>query len=299
MDAGAAGRLLTEHLLDAFEHTTVARFNTDRLLDYRSRRPLMTFDDGKWETLRRPRAVGLQARRTPTGSRSCCSPARSRTTSGRPFVARRAGRSPSGSDAGPMITYFGVPMGIPHTRPLGVITHATRPGLVTPEGAAAVASCRSPRRASALMEYRFGEAGRDAIGLVVQVPHYLSQAAYPTAALTLHRRADRGHRARPARARAARGGRPDQHADRPPGRRVVRGRRAGPGPRGAVRRGARATTGRTCSPRARRCRPRTSSPRSSSSSSPSSRAVGGLARTADSGRLTRSPGRAGALFIRW
>ena len=44
MDAGAAGRLLTEHLLDAFEHTTVARFNTDRLLDYRSRRPLMTFD---------------------------------------------------------------------------------------------------------------------------------------------------------------------------------------------------------------------------------------------------------------
>src|ERR1700741_4292662 len=50
MDAGAGGRLLTEHLLDAFEHTTVARFNTDRLLDYRSRRPLMTFDGGKWET---------------------------------------------------------------------------------------------------------------------------------------------------------------------------------------------------------------------------------------------------------
>src|SRR5258708_40189439 len=48
MDAGAAGRLLTEHLLDAFEPTTVARFDTDRLLDYRSRRPLMTFDDGKW-----------------------------------------------------------------------------------------------------------------------------------------------------------------------------------------------------------------------------------------------------------
>ena len=35
------------------------------------------------------------------------------------------------------------------------------------------------------MEFRFGEAGRDAIGFVVQVPHYLSQAAYPTAALTL------------------------------------------------------------------------------------------------------------------
>src|ERR1700744_513524 len=54
MDAGAAGRLVTEHLLDTFEHTTVARFNTDRLLDYRSRRPLMTFDDGKWETYEAP-----------------------------------------------------------------------------------------------------------------------------------------------------------------------------------------------------------------------------------------------------
>src|ERR1700742_5101354 len=54
MDAGAAGRLLTEHLLDAFEHTTLARFDTDRLLDYRSRRPLMTFDDGKWESYDAP-----------------------------------------------------------------------------------------------------------------------------------------------------------------------------------------------------------------------------------------------------
>jgi hypothetical protein len=42
-----------------------------------------------------------------------------------------------------------------------------------------------PASAAALMEFRFGEAGRDAVGLVVQVPHYLSQAAYPTAALTL------------------------------------------------------------------------------------------------------------------
>ena len=54
MDAGAAGRLLTEHLLDAFEHTTVARFDTDRLLDYRSRRPLMTFDKTRWESYDQP-----------------------------------------------------------------------------------------------------------------------------------------------------------------------------------------------------------------------------------------------------
>jgi hypothetical protein len=83
-----------------------------------------------------------------------------------------------------MITYFGVPMGIPHTRPLGVMTHATRPGLVTSR-APSPGRLQVPASAAALMEFRFGEAGRDAVGLVVQVPHYLSQAAYPTAALTL------------------------------------------------------------------------------------------------------------------
>jgi proteasome assembly chaperone (PAC2) family protein len=182
MDAGAAGRLLTEHLLDAFEHTTVARFNTDRLLDYRSRRPLMTFDDGKWETYDAPELSVIKLE----------------DASGKPFLLLTgpepdhewegfvaAARAISERlDAGPMITYFGVPMGIPHTRPLGVITHATRPGLVTSK-VPLPSKLQVPASASALMEFRFGEAGRDAIGLVVQVPHYLSQAAYPTAALTL------------------------------------------------------------------------------------------------------------------
>jgi proteasome assembly chaperone (PAC2) family protein len=182
MDAGAAGRLLTEHLLDAFEHTTVARFNTDRLLDYRSRRPLMTFDGGKWETYDAPELSVFKLA----------------DAEGKPFLlltgpepdheweafvtAARTVAEQLG--AGPMITYFGVPMGVPHTRPLGMITHASRPGLVTPR-VPLPAKLQVPASASSLLEFRFGEAGRDAIGLVVQVPHYLSQAAYPTAALTL------------------------------------------------------------------------------------------------------------------
>jgi predicted ATP-grasp superfamily ATP-dependent carboligase len=182
MDAGAAGRLLTEHLLDAFEHTTVARFDTDRLLDYRSRRPLMTFDGGKWESYDAPELAVFKLA----------------DSAGKPFLLL-TGPEPDHEweafvsatqslaerlGAGPMITYFGVPMGIPHTRPLGVITHATRPGLVTSK-VPLPSKLQVPASASALMEFRFGQAGRDAIGLVVQVPHYLSQAAYPTAALTL------------------------------------------------------------------------------------------------------------------
>ena len=182
MDAGAAGRLLTEHLLDSFEHTTVARFNTDRLLDYRSRRPLMTFDGGKWETYDAPE-LSVFKLADAGGKQFLLLTGPEPDHEWEAFVAAAQSLAER-LGAGPMITYFGVPMGIPHTRPLGVITHATRPGLVTSK-VALPSKLQVPASASSLMEYRFGEAGRDAIGLVVQVPHYLSQAAYPTAALTL------------------------------------------------------------------------------------------------------------------
>jgi hypothetical protein len=182
MDAGAAGRLVTEHLLDAFEHTTVAKFDTDRLLDYRSRRPLMTFDDGKWESYDAPE-LSVFKLSDATGKQFLLLTGPEPDHEWEAFtVAARTLAERLG--AGPMITYFGVPMNIPHTRPLGVITHATRPGLVSSK-IPLPSKLQVPASASALMEFRFGEAGRDAIGLVCQVPHYLSQAAYPTAALTL------------------------------------------------------------------------------------------------------------------
>ena len=41
-----------------------------------------------------------------------------------------------------------------------------------------------PGSASALLELRLGEAGHDALGFAVHVPHYLAQSAYPAAAVT-------------------------------------------------------------------------------------------------------------------
>jgi acyl carrier protein len=182
MDAGAAGRLLTEHLLDTFDHVTVATFDTDRLLDYRSRRPLMTFDDGRWESYDAPE-LAVHRVSDSAGKQFLLLTGPEPDHEWELFVAATQSLAQR-LGAGPMITYFGVPMGIPHTRPLGVITHATRPGLVTTR-VPLPSKLQVPASASALMEFRFGEAGRDAIGFVVQVPHYLAQAAYPTAALTL------------------------------------------------------------------------------------------------------------------
>ena len=50
IDAGAAGRLLTAHLLGNLDHKAVVTFDVDRLIDYRSRRPPMTYDKDHWES---------------------------------------------------------------------------------------------------------------------------------------------------------------------------------------------------------------------------------------------------------
>jgi proteasome assembly chaperone (PAC2) family protein len=182
MDAGAAGRLLTEHLLEAFEHQTVATFNTDRLLDYRSRRPLMTFDKDHWESYDRPR-LEIYLVTDANGKQFLVLTGPEPDHEWELFIA--ATRSIADRlGVGPVITYLGIPMGIPHTRPLGVLAHANRAGLVTSR-VPMPAKLQVPASAAALLELRFAEAGRDSIGFAVQVPHYLSQAAYPTAALTL------------------------------------------------------------------------------------------------------------------
>ena len=182
IDAGNAGRLLAEHVLNSFPHETVARFDADRLIDYRSRRPLMTYDNSRWESYEVPELALHQLR----------------DTAGRPFLLL-TGPEPDHEwtlfteamlglcarlDTGPAIGFLGIPAGMPHTRPLGVIAHATREGLVA--GHQRLPSrIQVPGSAPALLELRFGEAGRDALGFAVQVPHYLAQTLYPPAALAL------------------------------------------------------------------------------------------------------------------
>jgi predicted ATP-grasp superfamily ATP-dependent carboligase len=182
IDAGGAGRLLTAHLLSSLEHTEVAKFDVDSLIDYRSRRPVMTFAKDHWETYDAPEiSVSLL-----------------HDSDGVPFLLLN-GPEPD-HDWNSFITavlavatalrvrlavgFHGIPMGVPHTRPLGVTAHATSTDLV--EGyRPLVDRLQVPGSAAALLELRMGEEGRAAIGFAVHVPHYLAQAAYPAAAVTL------------------------------------------------------------------------------------------------------------------
>lgn len=188
IDAGNAAELATEHLLKQLSCERVATFDVDSLIDYRARRPVMDFTDGAWTGYDYPEiAIDLlrDDEGTPLLFLHGCEP----DVRWEEFIA--AVRTLIES-LGVQLTIgiHGIPMGVPHTRPLTVTAHATRPELVRDEPNF-VGSVKVPSTVGSLLQYRLGQEGRDAMGFAVNVPHYLAQTDYPQAAAELVRQISR------------------------------------------------------------------------------------------------------------
>ncbi|MER6511101.1 PAC2 family protein [Nonomuraea sp. NPDC048881] len=181
VDAGGAGRLALGHLLAELEHRVVATFDVDRLLDYRSRRPIMTFDTDRWVECESPElAVHVAHDATGTPFLLMSGPEPDREWE---LFTRAVGELLDRLKVSKIVTLHGIPMAVPHTRPLGITMHASRPELINSQ-TSAFGRVQVPGSAAALLELRLGAQGHDAVGYAVHVPHYLSQAEYPTAAVT-------------------------------------------------------------------------------------------------------------------
>jgi predicted ATP-grasp superfamily ATP-dependent carboligase len=182
IDAGAAGRLLSAHLLSTLEHQPIARFDIDSLLDYRSRRPIMTFAKDHWEDYDGP-DLSLSLLHDAAGTQFLLLAGLEPDREWEAFTSAVAQLSDQ-LGVRVAVSFHGVPMGVPHTRKLGVTAHATQAELI--EGyRPLVDKLQVPGHAAALLEYRLGAQNRAAIGFAVHVPHYLAQASYPAAAVTL------------------------------------------------------------------------------------------------------------------
>ncbi|MFS0701300.1 proteasome assembly chaperone family protein [Cellulomonas sp. 179-A 4D5 NHS] len=180
VDAGNAGQLAAGHLTDELSSTRLATFDVDQLLDYRSRRPTMTFDSTTWSHYAEPELVVDLVR----------------DSAGVPFLlmhgvepdvqwerfAAAVRQLVERFDVPLTVGVHGIPMGIPHTRPLSVTAHGTRPELVA-DHPSWFGTVQVPASASALLEMRLGESGHDAMGFAVHVPHYLAQSAFPQASI--------------------------------------------------------------------------------------------------------------------
>jgi predicted ATP-grasp superfamily ATP-dependent carboligase len=179
VDAGGAGRLAREHLLQTLPNEVLVTFDVDRLLDYRSRRPIMIFVEDHWESYEEPALVihlFRDSMDTPFLLLSGPEPDlhwERFITAIIGLIDRLGVRLTVGLNA--------IPMAVPHTRPTGITAHATRRDLIVGYEPW-LHRVQVPGGAGNLLEYRLGQAGRDALGFAVHVPHYLAQSEYPAAA---------------------------------------------------------------------------------------------------------------------
>lgn len=181
LGAGSAARIASDYLISDDDEVLYS-FDVDSYLDYRARRPLITFSEDHYTNYSTP-TLDLVLKHD---------------LGGRPFLLL-AGPEPDfqweyfTSEVHELVERYdvsltlglgAVPMGVPHTRPLMITSHGSRSQLVDRKNLWQ-AQVIVPSSAQALLELRLGQMGHDAAGYVVHVPHYLAQVEYPSAALAL------------------------------------------------------------------------------------------------------------------
>ncbi|HVM53074.1 MAG TPA: PAC2 family protein [Acidimicrobiales bacterium] len=182
IDAGLAAAGAMAHLRASLDTSLVATFDTEELLDHRSRRPVMRLVEGvntglTWPTIELRHGHDLDGR----------------------DVLLLAGPEPDMrwrtfvADALDLIGALGVrivlPLGaypapIPHTRPGRIATTATTAELARRVGTVQ-GNLDVPAGVQGALEEACGARGLPAVGLWAQIPHYVSAMAYPGASAEL------------------------------------------------------------------------------------------------------------------
>ena len=180
-DAGAAVSLVSQYLSDTLESTEVGRFDNDEILDYRARRPIFQFDETHLTDYEPPR-LGLDLVTDELGE---------------PFLLL-SGYEPDMRweqvnreivelvdlyDVSSTTWVHAIPMPVPHTRPLGVTVSGNREEL-TDRFSVWRPTTSVPGTMMHLVEYTLQKRDHPVSGFVVLVPHYLSDAEFPAAAVS-------------------------------------------------------------------------------------------------------------------
>lgn len=179
-DAGNAVSQLGTALLDDLEHETVAVFDNDALLDYRARRPTISFSEDHISDYRPPQlALHLMW-----------------DEMHQPFLFLHGYEPDFEWDAFTaavleLVDTFevdsttwihAIPMPVPHTRPIRVTVSGTRKDLIE-QLSVWKPHTQAPGTAMHLLEYRMQQTGLEVTGFVLLVPHYLADTEYPAAVI--------------------------------------------------------------------------------------------------------------------
>lgn len=185
IDAGNTGEIFTKHLLDNFDPQRLITFHADDLIDYRSRRPQMLFEHDRWTNAELPE-IGLDILTTEDGYQFLFLHGAEPDLRWQAF-AEAIAEILKRLNVELWIGVQGVPMGVPHTRPIGSTLHGNNEVLIG-EQRSWFGKVKVPGSIQSFLEWYLDESALSAIGIISHVPHYLARADYPPAAQELLRR---------------------------------------------------------------------------------------------------------------
>lgn len=184
VDAGHGVRLAAEHILATLEHELIATFDIDEVLDYRARRPAMTFVVDHYAAVDIPQ-IALHEVRDSSGTPFLLLLGPEPDYQWQRFIAAVHSLAER-FDARMAVGLTAVPWPAPHTRPTGVLLHGSEPSLLQPYQSM-IGEIEAPGHVAGMLELSMGEQGITSMGVTAQVPHYLVQFEYPQAAVALLR----------------------------------------------------------------------------------------------------------------
>lgn len=182
VDAGAGVRQAAASIKQSCQTTVVASFDVDELLDFRARRPRMTFSGDHFSSVDTP-AITVSRVIDDSGQAFLLLDGPEPDYQWNRFLAA-VDLVVDAFEVTSAVGLSAIPWPAPHTRPIGITVHGNDPELIAGRSAV-LGDIEVPGHMGALLEYHLGQRGLSSIGVTAQVPHYLVQFDFPRCAMVL------------------------------------------------------------------------------------------------------------------
>lgn len=183
-DAGQAVSHVAAHVLQALDHSAVASFRIDELIDYRARRPAVTLDHSELVDIEELE-LELNVVKDTDGKSFLLLSGPEPDLKWEAFadavveLARRTG-------VHRVISLYSTAMTVPHTRPTVLTAHSSHKDLIR-DYLTWDARMIVPGAAALRTELKLSQQGIETVGLTAHVPHYIAATDYPAATSALLR----------------------------------------------------------------------------------------------------------------
>lgn len=183
MDSGNAGRGLIEHLVETLPGKTVAEFDPDQLIDYRSHRPWLGLENWRFEGIDLP-VISLELLSDDNDTNFLVLHGPEPDAKWIGFVDTVTELAVS-AEVKMTVGMHGMPAAVPHTRPTPVHFHGSNHDRL-PAQPRMHGSMALPAGMDQLLEYHLGQNENcESYGMIAAVPYYLAEGEYPPAAAAL------------------------------------------------------------------------------------------------------------------